>query len=823
MRVASLSIALALCAITLPVSAQAVAQHYDLNIPRQPLDAALKDFAQQTGLQIARFSDTIDGSALVGPVAGELSIEQALQRLLLPGDLGYVIVNDNTIAIVTREDQLQSAPTRKERIRSSSEAGQSAGERWRLARGVGVVATSAGATAPETTNRATELEAVALEEVVVTAQKRAQRLIDVPLSVVALSGETLERAGVDTLLDMSRAVPGLVVSDAGGGFIRYYIRGIGNIYGSPSTALVGVYLDEADVTSSSTSQLDLRTQDIERVEVLKGPQGTLYGAGSSGGTIRFITRDPQLDRYTAAGDLDVYLTDGGASSQAVSAVLNLPVVEDVFGLRMVGNFSDLGGWVDQPAAGRSDTNNQRLRELRVKGLWQPIENLAVEGMLYLHRNDGDGLASSTDERYQVDVATDTTRRLPFTTDFDIYNLTATYEVAQLTILSSSTYVDNSALFSLSQKYAIEPAPAPLFEVLSNGNDTDTRVFTQEIRLNAQGERLGWTAGAFYKDVFFRNRNLIELSQGDANFGAIELFGEESSKSGSLFGDINYALTQRVEIGAGIRYFTDDLQSFDGETRRDGSFHSVDPRVYFSYGFSPDVRLYVSAADGFRSGGFNSENGELTTFDPEKVRSYELGVKASVLEHRLSMEAAVFYSNYDDIQMFRLDASNLGSIDNGGDAHVKGIDVAIDWQITGQFLLQLSGNYTDTEIVSLAPGVAAVIEGDPVDYTTDYAATAAGTYTFAWAQGLPGFVRLDYSRLGPAHVTDRSVPVPILYDSAVNDLVNARVGLQWSGWSIELYGANLTNEDRLQDPNGAFGFGSRPRPRTVGVRLSGGFE
>ena len=111
----------------------------------------------------------------------------------------------------------------------------------------------------------------------------------------------------------------------------------------------------------------------------------------------------------------------------------------------------------------------------------------------------------------------------------------------------------------------------------------------------------------------------------------------------------------------------------------------------------------------------------------------------------------------------------------------------------------------------------------MDYTTDYAGTLAGTYNFFWAAGLPGFVRLDYNRLGPSHVTDRSIPAPILYESEVNDLVNARLGLQWNGWSIELYGANLTNEDRLQDPNGGFGFGARPRPRVLGVRLGGSFE
>jgi iron complex outermembrane receptor protein len=808
MRAVCLSIALALCATIVPVSAQAIAQRYELNIPRQPLEAAIKDFAYQTGLQIARFSDKVDGSMLVGPLTGDYSAEKALQQLLQPGGLTYKIVNDNTIAIMDRAHVERAS---RERVRSFNDSGEfSDGGRLRLAQAPGG---STGGSA----------QTQSLEEVIVTAQKRVQRLIDVPLSVVALSGEALERAGVDTLLDMSHAVPGLVVSDAGGGFIRYFIRGIGNVYGSSSTTLVGVYLDEADVTSSASSQLDLRTQDIERVEVLKGPQGTLYGAGSSGGTVRFITRDPELDRFTASGDVDMYVTDGGDTSQAVSAVLNMPVVADVFGLRVVGNYGDLGGWVDQPAAGRNDTNNQELREVRVKGLWKPTEDLTVKGMVYVHRNEGDGIASSTDGNYQLDAATDPTRKLPFTSDFDVYNLTATYEFPAVTVLSSSTYVDNAAQVSLSQKYALAPPPAPLFEALSSNSTTNTKVFTQELRLNGHVDRVTWTAGAFYKDLSYSNRNFLELSMGEDFLGTIPLFGEETSKSGSVFGDVSYGLTQRAEIGAGARYFEDDLQSFDGVGRRDGSFHSFDPRVYFSYGFTADVRLYVSAADGFRSGGFNTENGELTTFDPEKVRSYEMGVKASLLERRLSLEGALFYSNYEDIQMFKLDASNVGSVNNGGDARVRGIDAAVDWQATDQLRLQLSGNVSDSEIVKLAPGVLAVVDGDSIDYTTDYAVNAAGTYSFMWAAALPGFVRLDYSRIGPSHVTDRSIPEPILYESEVNDFVNARIGVQWNRWSIELYGLNLANDDRLQDPNGGYGFGARPRPRTIGLRIGGGFE
>ncbi len=785
-----------------------------LSIPAQPMPQALDDFARQTGMQVVFATEDIAGGITAPRVIGTYRPEEALQRLLADSGLEFEFINDRTVAV-------RGKAKADGKVTDAGTAGAGATTLMRLAQ---AEPSPAAAQSPDTATPGEEQ----LEEVMVTAQKRTQRKIDVPLSVSSLSGETLERAGIDTLLDLGHAVPGLVVSDAGGGFMRYYVRGIGNAYGTSSTSLVGVYLDEADVTGTSTSQLDLRTLDIERVEVLKGPQGTLYGAGSSGGTVRFITRDPQLDRFTASGDVDFYTTRHGASSRAASAVLNMPVVEDVFGLRLVANYGDLGGWVDQPAAGRSNVNNQDLREMRVKGLWKATDALSLKGTIYLHRDEGDGVASSTDADYVLMAGVDPTRTQPFSRDFDVYNLTASYDFPAATLLSSSTYVKSDADPTITQRYATSPPPDPLFEVYAQWNALESKIFTQELRLSSPSDgagRFNWTAGVFYKNVDYTNDFTIDVGTSGVSYAVIPIFSTEHSKSGSVFGDLSYRLTERAEVGAGVRYFKDDLSSFDGVETRDAKFHSVDPRLYFSYGIAHDVRLYASAAEGFRSGGFNVENGLLSTFDPEKVRSYELGLKAAVPSRKLNFEAALFHSKYQDIQVFRLSANNVGTVDNGGDARVRGIDLGLEWQATARLLLGLSGNLTDSDYTSLASGVVAVIKGDPVDFSTDYAFSASATYSFDWSGGVPGFFRLDYSRLGPTNVTDRSISesTPILFRSEVNDLLNARIGARWKRWSLELYGANLTNENRLQDPNGGFGFGARPRPRTIGVQVGGHFD
>jgi len=765
-----------------------------VSIAAQGLGPALQTLAKEHQLHIVFIAEDVNRLTTRG-ASGDLTIDEALTRILSGTGLTYQFLEDDTVTILP--------------LARGSDTGRRAGGEWlRVAQAAG----PSSASAADTGTR--------IEEVVVTAQKRAQRSIDVPLSITALNGEQLERAGVNTLKDLSYSVPSLVVSDAGGGFQRYFIRGIGNAYSS--TSLVGVYLDEADVTSNSLSQLDLRAVDLERVEVLKGPQGTLYGAGSSGGTVRFITRDPQLDRFTAEGNLDLAFTRAGSASQSVSAVLNMPLVTDKLGVRIVGNYGNLGGWIDQPAAGRKDINNQNLREVRAKALWRPTDELAIKAMVYIHRNDGDGITGGADQDNNVAVPVDAGRRgIGFSADFNLYNLTATYDFPTMSLLSTTTYMESPTSATIGLRYAVEPPPAAPFEVLNYPDTRDTEGFTQEFRLSSRpGGRWNWTAGLFYKDLSIDYTTNIEFGQGGVPLGGLRLESHETTKSGALFGDVSYAFTDRLEAGVGARYFNDRRTDSRPDTPdRKGSFHSLDPRLYLSYAVAPDVRLYASVADGFRSGGFNGEDGRLTTFDPEKVRSYELGTKMSLLERRLRAEVALFYSDYEDIQMFRLSSDGVtGSVDNGGTAHVKGVDWAFEWQATEQLLLELGGNVSDTEIVKLLPGVAAVIEGDPIDFSTDYTVRVAGTYAFDWAAGMPGFVRLDYSRIGPSHTTDRSIPVPILYQSEVNDLVNARLGLQWNRWSFELYGDNLTDENRLQDPAGGFGFGSRPRPRTIGLQV-----
>ena len=784
-----------LAAAAPPEAAAAVRE--TTRLPSQDLDSALQSFVKQRHLQIIYRSDVVKGiKGSTRSIEGYLSAQEVLHQLLSGTGLTFRFLDDKTVMIApsSKSTTLTAFPTP-----------------LRLSQAGSALSTSV------------ESESSSLQEVVVTAQKRSQNVLDVPLSVTALSGDALHRAGIDSILSLSYSVPSLVVQETGGGFQRYFIRGVGN--GNSSTSLVGIYLDEADVTTNGNSQLNLRAVDLERVEVLKGPQGTLYGAGSAGGTIRFITRDPDLSKITGMGDIQFYTTRYGAPSQEVTGVLNLPLLTDQLGVRIVGTYANLGGWIDQPAAGTGNINNQDLRDIRIKTAWQPNENLSVKALVDVNRNSGHGTNASADSSYNLQLAVDPTLPTPFKSNYDVYNLTASYALPAVTLLSSSTYLDTLTQAVVGLKYSVAPAPEPLFEFLNAPDTRVTHSFSQEFRVaSVRTTPFHWLAGVFYKDLSIHYTTDFLYGYANDPLGGGLSTNNESSKSVSVFADGGYDITPAWELGGGVRYFHDDRTAYNGDELLSGQFHNVAPRVYTSYALTDEIRAYASASDGFRSGGFNPGEIDNPTYAPEKIRSYEIGTKGAFLDHKLTSELAVFFSRYQNMQYFIPTPDGIGMLSNAGTSHIWGVDGSLDWQATPHLLLSFNGNVTRSRVVKLLPGVTAVIEGDPVDFATDYSARVAATYSWNVTETIPAFAHVEFSRVGPSHNTDRGEGGdPILFTTDVINMLNARVGITRSGWSFELFGDNLANANGIQDAVGAFGFGSRPRPRTLGVEIRAELE
>ena len=834
-----MTVALAVACLTfgMAVAEESVAsiKKYELSIPRQSLDHALKDLARQTGLQIARMSDRIDGDAMVGPVSGSLTPQEALTHLLETQGLSFKVVNERTIAVVKpgqeKASVLPVAPP-VERVVSDvapveKPQRKSFWQRFRLSQAESPAVNSSGGQ-----------ESGELSEIVVTAQKRAQSLTDVPMSITALDASSMEKKGVEDVLSLSFAVPGFTVREEGPGRQRLFMRGIGN--NSGSDVLTSAYMDEAPINTVSSGQalnsvdmLGIRTNDLERIEVLRGPQGTLYGSGAMSGTVRFITRDPQLDRWGAKGEVKWSSTESGDSSQELTAVLNAPVVEDKFGLRLVANVGQLGGWIDQPSVSGSlikDVNNQDVVDVRLKSLWRISDALTAKATIVVHRNDSDVGTSISDEDKVFRPGFDPTTRIPFTDNSELFNVVLTYDLPFAQLLSSSTYIDQKNR----NLYGFKDSGRTLFPTYESIGDVhkSAKVFTQEVRVTSTAdEPLSWIVGAFYRDRKGRQQEV------DQNvFGGFEFPGffdtKWDSEAWAAFGDMTLSLGERWEIGGGARYFKDTQGVFNyllpGFTHRSETFDATTWRAFATYHMTERVAAYANVATGFRSGGYILDP-QLNTpaFGPETLLSYELGLKGTVLNGRLTGDIAVYNSDYKDMLQRSLRLVNNTFIDvvaNVGKARVKGIDASFRLQATDHLSFDVAGSFSDGEVKTVDPlnNPAGARPGDPLDYVPDYSYSIGAEYAFNWTAGAPGFVRVDYYARDKITALDRGTNANLMESDKLGFL-GARIGAEIGRWSLQLFGENLTNEYGSMDPWGDWGITLRPRPRTFGISASVNFE
>ncbi|WP_417451310.1 TonB-dependent receptor [Kordiimonas sp.] len=665
-----------------------------------------------------------------------------------------------------------------------------------------------------------------LEEIVVTAQKREQRLIEVPMAITAISGTELEERGIDSIQDLSFAVPGLTMREDGPGSYQIFLRGIANAHGGG--ALTSVYQDEVPMVLTGYDVLPTRTLDLARIEVLKGPQGTLYGQGAVGGAIRYITNDPVLDAFEGNVSADLSTVDGGSMGAEFTGVVNVPIVEDKFALRLAGTVKTGGGWQDHPEAGIENGNDEELTNLRIKALWKPTEELSLLATFVSYRAEYElGQGYENPDR-TIFVAIDPTQaQMPKIWDYELYNLTLKYDLGFAELTSSSSYVDQYHQYPFSYRGGEDTIYVGGYA----GNDdryNPGKQFTQEVRVASSGDGpLQWTVGGFYRDM---ERSLTAYFEYDY-FGFVvqdqEYYSGNTSKSFALFANASYSLTDRLEFGAGVRYFEDKATESNGfapnQVTEEGKFDTVNPRFHLSYAVSDDVNVYASVAKGFRSGGFNT--GGNPAYDPESLWSYELGLKGAVLDGALYFDVAGYYTKYDDmlrrgLVFLGVDLGLQSLVSNIGAAEVKGLEASLSWRATDALTFSATGTVMDAEVTEINAEDTANVVGDPIDYVPDYSFTLGAVYDFEWSSDMPGYARIDYSyRDEMPYVDLTSFPAentPQLSDKI--GLLDARVGLTAGAVSFELYAKNLTNENKYIDPYHGWNNANRTRPRTIGIKV-----
>jgi outer membrane receptor protein involved in Fe transport len=774
-------------------------------IPAQDATAAFQAYAKQSGKQVLFPYDAVAGKK-TPEIRGDFSDAEALARLAAAA--GLVITSDNG-RTVTLQARPSGANTSVKEEPPAGGAPANPGEVYSI--------------------------------VTVTAQKRRQNAQDVPISIAALGNREISQLHMTDIDDLNSAAPGVSIQTSSDYQRRIAIRGVSNIAGTSST--IGMYLGDADVTGFGqgvASQIDIQAYDLNDIEVLRGPQGTLYGQGSIGGTIRFIPNQPVLDHFSASTEDAALFTEDGAPSQHLAAMLNIPVIDDKLGFRVVGVFDHDGGWINQPAVGAKDYNSRNLSDVRFIGKWLPADRATLTFMAVIHRNDG---ANSAGEDSHGDYTQylglkSTPRSID---NYNLFNLVSSYNLDFANITESISYLDqNKANDNLGEALPLAPpGTKPLFQVVIPIQDIHDQKISDEFRVTSNNSNVWhWTLGGTYDRSLSSLSNPVEF-EAYASVPPVPptyfySFGSHlDSDSWAVFGDLSYKLSDRITLGAGLRYFEDHETYASGlavsapetlGTTIKANFNSFDPRFYGQYYLGKDSNIYASASKGFRSGGFNSVG--QPPYNPESLWTYEVGSKNTFYSGRVVANVSGFYSDYTNYQVSGevFNGTSLtGLLSNAGDARVEGVEWELAWRFLDDWTIRTTGDYVTSRFEKITAIKSTYDVGDPLDFFPKYQIDTSVEHTFDVA-GREGFWRIDYDLRGRETYRNRTYGSYYFSESSVLHMLKFNATLNWTpDLSFSLFGDNLLNDRGYVDPFSIQGLESRSRPRTFGVSLKAKFD
>lgn len=692
-------------------------------------------------------------------------------------------------------------------------------------------------------------EAAEVDDVIVTAQKRSENLQTVPISIAAVSAQALERSGVTTLDDVQRLAPGMNLSAIGSGFVSYtYIRGAGtNVLDSGADPSVAFFLDEVYLAGTAGLQFDLL--DVERVEVLKGPQGTLFGRNAAAGAVNIITRRP-------GGAFDAYaqLDAGDYGALNLRAGVTGPITSDgAWRYRLSAGHRERDGFTENPA-GRDpgDISNYTLRgQLQYLGenftaLFTADHFTSDNGMT----NHFLSTAITAGVLSPAAAAALPTDRSQFRQYYDVdgfeaqdtTTLTARleWELPFASLTSISAYRDN-------RFDRLQDQDGTLAFGYNLGTEQHDKTFSQELRLSNDGERWRWILGLYY---YHGETDRVDTATIGPDFAVPILqnssgfYGQDLTiDSYAVFGQATYNFTDAFSATFGARYTIDEKQSdqtvdpigpvglYTVNLRPD--WDSFDPALTFSYQATPDVMLYASARQGFKSGGFQSLPGNAvlasSVYDPERVRSYELGLRSRWFDQRLQLNVSLFHTDIQDQQILRVPDPSLTIIDNAGRTKTDGVDVSVSALLAANFRLDWNATLQDarfaeymTNCAGTPPVCATDLSGNQQLRSPDFQSSLVGEWRIPL--GGHGDVRLrgEYAYQSDQYFDAANTSTAGAYQPGYG-LVNARLTWEPPGgnWDISIYGKNLTDEEYFRNValSGPTGLGAPGDPMTFGVSIN----
>jgi outer membrane receptor protein involved in Fe transport len=693
-----------------------------------------------------------------------------------------------------------------------------------------------------------------LDTVVVTANKRVENVRDVAASISVLDERQLENLGAVSLSDYAAFIPGLQVQNDGSpGLTRVSLRGIAAL---SSGATVSTYIDEVPVGSSgiyqgaSTLMLDLLPYDIGRVEVLRGPQGTLYGAGAIGGLLKYVTRTPDLSTTEARVGVGVRSVQGGDQGLNLRFGASMPLKDDRLGLRMSFARNEIAAFTDNAVDGRENINGGSQIGARTALSWDGDSVDLDLGVLHqrIRSDDRAGVALDPDTQRPLfgdddDLAW---QPRPFSKELTLVSLSADWDLGWGDFVSATGWSQTDTVDQIDSTVQFGEVADLLLGLPEPGSSFvrysfDLDKVTQEFRLQSKGGgTFEWMVGAFYTKEDALQSQFAWLGQRDGSalpapyddmFGTLAIINLPSTyKEYALFANGSWRIGERFKIDAGLRQARNDqwfsqnvptgilapIGETPGESSEDVFTWSLSPQ----YRFSDNVMVYARAATGYQPGGPNvALAGMPPQVDSSMLDSYEIGLKSQFADRRVTLDVSAFRIDWEDIQVAS-SFNGIGGLVNGGEATSEGVELSSQFRVTDALTLGLNGAYTDATLKNdfdptvIPQGAFDVIlwtglAGDRMPYSPKTSWTATAEYAFSTAGGLNGQVgaalRWVGSRLNDTTERQRvtaagdpdtllvpdEITVPLELDSY--RALDLYAGIGTGRWELRAYANNVTGE------------------------------
>ena len=704
-----------------------------------------------------------------------------------------------------------------------------------------------------------------VEEIVVTATKRETTMKDTPAAISAVSGEAIRESQSFSLESFTRLDPSIQVNNRGVGDNQIIVRGISSS-GKPT---VGLYYDEAVITGlgldgGSDNQPNIQLHDLERIEILKGPQGTLFGAGSMSGTVRFITNKPDLSKQEFAFTGSAASVKDGNPFYQGEAVANLPIT-DKLGARAVVWGDTGGGYIDQDRNGsrHDDVNDQTVWGTRLTLASKLTDQLSVTLMGLYQESEADG--SQYFEFGQGEYRNISPTQEPFDDEIKLFSVVADYDVGFGTFTGTVSYMDRQLFFSRDST-----PTADRFNLgvdLAYHQDQDISNLSSEFRFASSFDGPAQiVAGVFYaeQESDARNAALVAnpatglapcnfhadcVAAGFARDDINSATGEVTIDQFAAFSELEYKLTEKLTGTVGLRYYTADIGqrtistqalrhpvfspvqtadvlSLDQET----SENEMSYNIALSYALTTDTTLYSRIASGFRPGGANdsdaaAQQGVIAPdqYESDTLWSFEVGAKTYFLDRMFYTEVSLYRINWSDQQISVTDpGGTFVYIANAGKSYVNGFEFQINAQPTDALSFNLGATYTDSRLSEDLPSTAQTsgLDGDRIPYTPKWSYAGQVSYEVPFSSSLTGYASTNFNYRGVSYTN---------FNSQADDyqelddylLIGVRAGVRFEGWDAGIFVDNVTDEVP-QIGLRVSGDGYRvytTRPLTAGIRVS----